>query len=93
MFHLNNNKYMAKKKKVELVEEVKDELFTFPEIIMQVLDGDKITRKSWPEGMYAYMFGGLVKVHTSSRDFDMAIIEGDIVATDWINLSYKKCTN
>jgi len=84
---------MAKKKKVELVEEVKDELFTFPEIIMQVLDGDKIRRQSSPPEAYAYIFSGVLKVHTSMRDFDMILTEGDIAAKDWINLSYKKCTN
>jgi len=76
--HQNMSSPIIKKEKIEM---------SFYEALKKLVEGSKITRLDWNnESIYGFLFNGEVCIHNEDGDHRWIINDGDVLATDWIEL-------
>lgn len=73
----------------DLLNKIDRREMSFPEAIQKLMDGEKITRKSWgDEGFYGFLKDSLVVLHKAGQEektvYTWIINDGDLFATDWV---------
>jgi hypothetical protein len=59
-------------------------LLTFPEAIVELIKGRKITRDEWNDvNEYGVLADGLLTIHTKGVFNKWLVNDGDLLATDW----------
>lgn len=57
----------------------------FPDAMREVIGGNKVRRSVWPEGEYAFMGDGYLKI-CRNGNYAWTVNDGDLLAMDWITI-------
>lgn len=66
-----------------LPKDVKPTTLNFIEAMQKILNGEKVRRIEWPEGEYAFISDGFIKINKNGIHAWL-IGDGDYGAIDWI---------
>ena len=56
---------------------------TFQKALQEMIRGNNVKRKKWPEAEYCFMYDDIVRFHTSLQNFAYSLNRKDILAKDW----------